>query len=93
MKFLHVLLISDVVVGLKSCIYEEKHREKPQSQNDLKTKQSENTAICGADWEGDRGDLVFPGLVTLDECEVLCEPIYEELIESNGTGFCQFGAE
>lgn len=52
-----------------------------------------NTNVCGADWAGDRGDLVFPGLVTYEECEELCGPIYEQLVEENGSGYCQFGTE
>lgn len=93
MNFLIVFLLSTFFIVLTGCSDEAKHLDKPQYKSDVKKSQSANTAICGADWEGDRGDLIFPGLVTLDECEALCEPIYEELIENNGTGYCQFGQD
>jgi hypothetical protein len=81
------------LVSLASCGEQDRHMEKGESKSDSKSVTKEETSICGADWEGDHGDLIFPGLVTLEECERLCEPIYEELLENQGSGYCQFGAE
>lgn len=71
-----------------ACTKEDRSSKKSSESIETKT-----TNICGADWAGDKGDLIFPGLVTYEECEELCEPIYEQLIEENGSGYCQFGAE
>lgn len=71
-----------------ACAKQDSTNNKPS-----KTTESITTNICGADWDGDRGGVVFPSLVTYEECEELCEPIYEQLVEENGYGYCQFGAE
>lgn len=77
------LLTSSVLLA---CSKEDRESQHAQSA------ESDKTNVCGVDRDG-RGDWVFPGLVTYEECEELCEPIYEQLVEENGSGDCQFGSE
>ena len=91
MKRLKVYFLGGLLC-LSSCGEEERHIEKEESDTSAVSTSKENTSICKADWEG-HGELVFPGLVTIEECESYCESIYEQLSADGRQGYCQYGAE
>lgn len=74
-----------------TCILVSCSNEDPE--NIPKASAISGTDVCGLERAGGGRDLVFSGLVTYEECEELCEPIYEQLVEENGSGYCQFGSE
>lgn len=81
-----------VFMNLASCGVDSRHIEKAEGKKESASVAKEDTSICKADWE-EHGELVFPGLVTLEECEAYCESIYEQVSSDGRWGYCQYGAD
>ncbi len=64
------------------------------AKEDVEEKQAAglDTNICMVTWAGGQ-NRTFPGLVTYDECEALCEDDYDNLVANNGKGVCKFGGD